>query len=81
MTFLIPPFFMGFYGILRYHYVYPAWISVIGSVIVCYGLIDVGLYSSNRDIDKYYKERYEQYKDDVTNPKFRGLKLINKKAN
>jgi len=39
------------------------------------GFVKLGLYSSNRDMRVYYRELYDKYKDEVLNPKYRGLKL------
>ena len=38
-------------------------------------LVKVGLYSSERDMKSNYKQLYEQYRDEVLSPKYRGLKL------
>lgn len=38
-------------------------------------LVKIGLSSSERDMKSKYKELYEQYRDEVLSPKYRGLKL------
>ena len=39
----------------------------------------MGLYSSNRDTRNLNRDLYNKYKDEVVNPKYRGLKLYNNK--
>lgn len=52
---------------------------ISGGIIV--GLVKAGLYSSNQEMQMYYKELFIKFKDEVVNPKYRGLKLYkNKKA-
>jgi hypothetical protein len=53
--------------------------TLILSVIATFGLARLGLYSSNRDINTFNKYLYDTYKDEVTKPLYRGLKLANGK--
>ena len=53
--------------------------ALIISGVAILGLMKVGLYSSNSEMSTYYKELYDKYKDEVVNPKYRGLKLYNNK--
>ena len=39
------------------------------------GLSQIGLLSSNSDMDKLYRELYTKYRYEVLSPKYRGLKL------
>ena len=49
--------------------------AVFVSGAAFYGLMQMGLFSSNRDINVYYGKLYEQYKEEVVKQEYRGLKL------
>ena len=49
--------------------------TLIFSVVATFSLAKLGLYSSNRDINAYNRYLYDTYKDEVTKPQYRGLKL------
>ena len=53
--------------------------NLLLSGLTVLGLVKIGLYSSNKDMNIYYKELFDKYKDEVTNPKYRGLKLFKNK--
>lgn len=42
-------------------------------------LVQIGLYSSNRDMRDFYTELYTNYKDEVLSPEHRGKKLFDGK--
>jgi hypothetical protein len=71
--------FYGFYAVSKYSYNARFGSSIILSGLGIGALIKLGLYSSNKDMSVYYHEIYEKYKDEVINPKYRGLKLYNSK--
>ncbi len=78
MTILIPPVFYVVYAVCKYQMPQIRLLPTIGlTTLSIVGLVKVGLYSSNRDIDSYYSELYLKYREEVTRPEFRGLKLYN----
>lgn len=77
---LVPPLFYGIYAIVKYQMKTKRNVpALIISGVAILGLMKVGLYSSNSEMSTYYKELYDKYKDEVVNPKYRGLKLYNNK--
>jgi len=53
--------------------------TMIFSVIATFSLAKLGLYSSNKEINNFNRYLYDKYKDEVTKPQYRGLKLSNGK--
>ena len=80
MSILVPPLFYGIYAITKYQL---AGVRLLPTMVVASlavgGLVNLGLSSSNRDINNYYRLLYEQYRDEVLRPQYRGLKLYNGK--
>ena len=70
MSIIIPPLFYGIYAIAKYQLpTSRRLMPTMGlSLFAIYGLVKLGLYSSNKDINALNKELYQQYKDDVTRP-------------
>ena len=78
MSILIPPVFYGIYAISKYQLPQIKALPAMGvSLFSIVGLVKLGLSSSNGDIDACNRELYETYRDEVTKPEYRGLKLFN----
>lgn len=71
--------FYGIYAVTKYQLrtqFAPTMLISVGAIV---GLIRVGLWSSNGEINAYNRQVYDKYKDEVQNPKYRGIKLHNNK--
>lgn len=79
MSLFIPPLFYGFYAVMKYNLNTRIAPSLLISGISIGVLIKAGLYSSNKEMGSYYSELFDKYKDEVVNPKLRGLKLYGSK--
>eukprot|EP00347_Sterkiella_histriomuscorum_P000183 403376861 len=78
-VFIIPPLFYGTYAIVSYQSKKKLLPNIIISGMISNGYIRLGLYSSNNDIKQLNQRLYNEYKDEVVNPKYRGLKLYKNK--
>ena len=88
MSFFIPPIFYMIYAVAKYKRSMPGKTqasrfatmpTMIFSVIATFSLAKIGLYSSNNDINNFNRYLYDKYRDEVTKPQYRGLKLSNGK--
>lgn len=75
MSLLTPPLFYGIYAITKYQLQSRSGPALLVSICGIFGLIKLGLYSSNKEIDRNNTILYEKFKDEVQHPKYRGLKL------
>ena len=80
MTVLIPPFWAGCYAFLRYQKNYGTLRNFGGATLFIYSLVKVGLYSSENDMERLYRELYTKYQHEARLPKYRGLKLAGVKT-
>jgi len=53
--------------------------NFIASSSTIAALVQIGLFSSNREMKAYYVDLYDRYKDEVLSPEHRGKKLFNGK--
>ena len=75
VQFMIPPIWYGSFAIMRYRFNY-GWVkNFIFSGCFIYAWVQIGLFSSNEAMRKYYNELYPKYKDEVVLQKYRGLKM------
>ena len=72
---LIPPVWYGFFAIFRYQYKLGVVKNFLASTGMIGLLVKIGLSSSEGDMKTCYQGLYEQYRDEVLLPKYRGLKL------
>ena len=81
MSILIPPVFYGIYAVAKYGRQSKKSTSqtLLFSIFAIGALTKVGLYSSNKDINQCNRNLFDKYKDEVTRPELRGLKLYNGK--
>ena len=80
MSILIPPVFYGLYAVAKFQAPQIKMVPAVGMACLgIAGMVKLGLYSSNSDIDAYYRKLFDQFKDEVTRPEYRGLKLFNGK--
>jgi len=77
MAFLMPPLFYGSYAILKYQLSARLVPTVALSGLIVFGLFRLGMISSNREIRSLHQELFNKYRDEVTKPQYRGLKLYN----
>ncbi len=79
MSILIPPVFYGIYAVAKYGRYKSTGQTLLFSIFAIGALTKIGLYSSNKDINNCNRELFDKYKDEVTKPELRGLKLYNGK--
>ena len=54
--------------------------NLLSTSFAIFTFCQIGTISSKRKLDKYYRELYAEYKDEVLLPQYRGLKLYNGKT-
>ena len=67
------------YAIFHFHFKLSPFTSMFCSGTSLFVLCSVGTFSSKNAMEKFYRELYGQYKDEVLDPKYRGLKLYDGK--
>ena len=81
MLFLVPPIYYLTYAILRYQFSARLLPNIVLSGALIGGVLKLGMTSSNNKMERTFRELFAKYKDEVVNPKYRGMKLYdNKKA-
>lgn len=79
MSVLTPFLFYGIYAITKYQLRTRTAPTLLLSTMAVVGLGKLGVYSSDKEINRLNKGLYDKYKDEVVLPKYRGLKLYSGK--
>jgi len=72
---LLPLLFFGVYAIGKYQFGLKVLPNLAFSGFTLYAMTRLGLYSSEREMKELNSRLYDEYKDEVLNPRYRGLKL------
>jgi hypothetical protein len=75
MSVMMLPFSFTSYAVLHYQFKFSPLKSMIFASVGLYSICELGTLSTKMNMDKFYRELYTQYKDEVLLPQYRGLKL------